>query len=167
MKKNLIILSLIACLFSCGNVTGNGGTEIDDSDKGQFYSSELVDFSKDGLSKFYVSDGYGNGTPFGNTWSKTCVEIENNELKLSIKEPGDIPYQLDPVISGAVHYRGDGEDYTKSYGYYSCFLNCIFHRNTPTFNNIIEIIVDNYNNLLKLDTKIVSNFVLYYLVFIP
>ena len=42
---------------------------------------------------------------------------ENNELKMTIKEPGDIPCQLDPVISGAVHYRGDGDDYMMGYGY--------------------------------------------------
>ena len=121
MKNKFIIIPLIACLFSCGG-QGSVGVPIDDTDRQEFYNSEIVDFSKDGLSKFYVSDGYGNGTPFGNTWSNTCVEIENNELKLTIKEPGDIPYQLDPVISGAVSYRGDGEDYMKGYGYYSCVM---------------------------------------------
>ena len=79
MKKNLIILSLIACLFSCGNVTGNGGTEIDDSDKGQFYSSELVDFSKYGLSKFYVSDGAEKFRQFANT-ILPCNKLEVEDV---------------------------------------------------------------------------------------
>lgn len=122
MKNKFIIIPLIVCLFSCGGTQSSSPAQIDDTDRQEFYNSEIVDFSKDGLSKFYVSDGYGNGTPFGNTWSNTCVEIENNELKMTIKEPGDIPCQLDPVISGAVHYRGDGDDYMMGYGYYSCVM---------------------------------------------
>ena len=90
MKKNLILISILACLVSCGGNPGNGGAPIDDSDKQGFYNSEITNFATDGLSEFYVSDGYGNGTPFGNTWSNTCVEIENDVLKMSIKEAGFI-----------------------------------------------------------------------------
>ena len=123
MKKALIIISIVACLFSCGTTGTSSTTGNNSSTNPSFYERNILDFSKDDLSKLYVSDGYCNGTPFGCTWSKSCVEVENDTLKMTIKEAGDVKHYTDPIISGAIGYRGSAnEDYMKGFGYYSCVM---------------------------------------------
>ena len=105
MKKSFLLILLMAFLASCstnnpstpgGDPTeGSNNVSIVTPENPDFQETTIANFATDDLSDFRIADGYGNGTPFGNTWSKSCVEIEDGVLKLSNYEIGIVYIESD------------------------------------------------------------------------
>ena len=116
-----VMASSLLSVVACGGPALPPGGQIDGLTDKPLEGEMLADFGEGKSSRFFESDGWGNGSVFNTYWKANHVSYADDVMKLTIgqpEEPYEIPvYDKDGNQTGVTVYEYEGGE-ARSYAHY-------------------------------------------------